>query len=1366
MKRAGTWVRKWLTVSLSAAMLVSSVYVPDLALAEEVIAEETDVVDEAAAVREEPAAAEDAGAAESLTLEAVEQVSEEAEKAQQETVSETELSSELPAEAEEPSEEETEQPLEAAGDIEEVPEISEEESEPELLLDEEEAAGLAEGDAQELIELEAEEAEDGEDADENEEGYSLRFSSSLGDLLDAEEYGDGGGWLYIYPDQSVTLKLDTSEIDDADENYKIAWEIGRWEPNEEDEDYHIVEDPQLARLINDGDNIVTVDGSDWDGAEEMDSIVIYARAMAYDEESEEYDIELTSSHVDIDIRQPYYDYWYQWEDDVQLPNQTYWVNRTFGAWADDSEHPDGAEVEVSITGISVSDESVLSCEEFDEGWILRPESFGEAEVILSYDLLDGSGTGTYTFTLSVAENAYHVDIYSVSGTDVLLPGASMEWKAVLGWNAYDTEEEYDYWNDTSGFTVVWSVEEGADALASWKSSTGKADNDTFSITAASGIPDKDVKIAVTMVDADGNVYARNEFWIYIRDAYWNLLPLSLDNVLVGQELDLSQIDWDLTLHYMEDGVAKEETVEYGEGNDYRIYLADYDEDAWTVKEGTEGDLPVLVRTSADGISICIRAQEPQFDDDNEIIRDDDGSIVWNEEDITERWLDFDDVWTSVDFENLRENERDTWMFSDENYRIGVNTEALKEKGYDDYELSWSLGFRNWDLDEEEGGWIDISDDFYTADNTGVTLHGSRLYNKWREMDCLTILVRVFVTVDGAEVAENEASVNSIDEPSTEWEDKYTAEILPGSGLAYDNASMWYYQYTKDYPEGRYFTLHISDIESSDPEVIECGYDEESGRWIVTGKAAGIGQSAVLTYQVENEELGSFTITSDEITVLDTIYDIVSEVEGDTNCLLPGASVKLATSIWKGTYDYEAEETSWVKLPEDAYSLTYEHEHPELFSVDENGLVTYLGEGDDNYGNYGIRVFAEIPVEDGEPVYKDTWAVVSVQPEYFVLSPDGLNVEPGETVSIEDVSAVVKRYTVDTPNGAVWENAVLRFAEPEDTDNLSINEGGTKLTISKAVTGDTSPWHTDISIIALNEEGDELCQGGCAILICAHEWDAGKYIQAPTCTAGGVKIYTCQREGCGITRTEKVPAAGHKYSTEWTVDVAATCTTPGQKSRHCTVCGAKTDITVIPAAGHKYGAWVVTKAATALETGVQTRTCTVCKNTETKAIAKLAPTIKLNVTSLPLKVKQSTTAVKVVTMTEGDAIASWSSSNTKVAKVNAKGKITGKKKGTATITVTLKSGISASVKVKVQKTNVKTTKLTVSTKTVTLKKGKSLTLETVVTPLTSTDKVTFTTSNKKVATVSKTGKITAKKKGTAKITVASGSKKVTVKVKVK
>lgn len=231
-------------------------------------------------------------------------------------------------------------------------------------------------------------------------------------------------------------------------------------------------------------------------------------------------------------------------------------------------------------------------------------------------------------------------------------------------------------------------------------------------------------------------------------------------------------------------------------------------------------------------------------------------------------------------------------------------------------------------------------------------------------------------------------------------------------------------------------------------------------------------------------------------------------------------------------------------------------------------------------------------------------------------------------------------------------------------------------------------------------------------------------------------------------------------------VAATCGKAGSVTYLCSNCGVMKTDALAATGNHAYGAYTVTKAATVLAEGVQVRTCKVCGAKQTAPVAKLAKVIKLNVTSLPMKVKQSTTAVKVTQMAAGDYITSWKSSNKKIATVNSKGKITAKKKGTAKITVTLASGASAKVTVKVQTGTVKTKKVSVTSKKLTLKKKQKVNLGTTLNPLTSQQKVSYTTSNKKVATVSKKGVVTAKGKGKAKITVKSGSKKVTVTVTVK
>ena len=191
--------------------------------------------------------------------------------------------------------------------------------------------------------------------------------------------------------------------------------------------------------------------------------------------------------------------------------------------------------------------------------------------------------------------------------------------------------------------------------------------------------------------------------------------------------------------------------------------------------------------------------------------------------------------------------------------------------------------------------------------------------------------------------------------------------------------------------------------------------------------------------------------------------------------------------------------------------------------------------------------------------------------------------------------------------------------------------------------------------------------------------------------------------------------------------------------------------------HKWdGPMKTVQEATALAYGSQERTCTRCGKKETNQLAKLRPTMSVNASSIVLRRGQSTTKLKVTGLAKGDRIASWTSSNKKIVNVNSSGKIkAAKKNGKATITITLRSGYKKKISVKVQKTAVKTTKIKGIQKKLTIRRKKSCTLMPEILPITSLEKVTFTSSNKKVATVTAKGKVTAKKKGTAVITVKAG-----------
>lgn len=83
--------------------------------------------------------------------------------------------------------------------------------------------------------------------------------------------------------------------------------------------------------------------------------------------------------------------------------------------------------------------------------------------------------------------------------------------------------------------------------------------------------------------------------------------------------------------------------------------------------------------------------------------------------------------------------------------------------------------------------------------------------------------------------------------------------------------------------------------------------------------------------------------------------------------------------------------------------------------------------------------------------------------------------------------------------------------------------------------------------------------------------------------------------------ESCTEPGHSYGTDFVVDVEPTCKSEGSKSRHCTRCGEKTDITPIPQTAHTYGNWGIKKAATCVVAGIEAQNCTYCGFETTRVI---------------------------------------------------------------------------------------------------------------------------------------------------------------------
>ena len=300
-------------------------------------------------------------------------------------------------------------------------------------------------------------------------------------------------------------------------------------------------------------------------------------------------------------------------------------------------------------------------------------------------------------------------------------------------------------------------------------------------------------------------------------------------------------------------------------------------------------------------------------------------------------------------------------------------------------------------------------------------------------------------------------------------------------------------------------------------------------------------------------------------------------------------------------------------------------------------------------------------------------------------------------------------------------------------------------------------------------GDTYCtdcntklESGTVVNKLGHTWDNGVITKEATGTEEGVKTYTCKT--CGETKTEKIPVTSHHLD-QGTITKKATCTENGEKTYHCTDADCdKTYVETIPATGHKFDSWKTVKAQSIYSGAVQKRTCNACGKKETRIVGdKLKPVLKVNTPKLQLKRRQKTQKFTLTDIAKGDSVKSWVSSNKKIVTVSGKPNGTciikaGKKTGSAKITITMRSNLKKTIGVKVQKKAVACTFIKNVPKKLTLKRKRSYQLKPVINPITCTYKAKYKTSNKKIVKVTSKGKITAVKKGKAKITVMVGKKK--------
>ena len=435
-------------------------------------------------------------------------------------------------------------------------------------------------------------------------------------------------------------------------------------------------------------------------------------------------------------------------------------------------------------------------------------------------------------------------------------------------------------------------------------------------------------------------------------------------------------------------------------------------------------------------------------------------------------------------------------------------------------------------------------------------------------------------------------------------------------------------------------------------------------------------------------------------------------------------------------------------------------------------------------------------KDEEPVPEPTPPVVSVTGVTLNKTSTSIQVGGTETLTatVSPKDAANKKVTWKSSNAAIASvdanGKVTGVKAGEATITVTTEDGGKTATCKVTV----SDKEIKVTGVKLNKSETSLLVGGNETLTATVlpedatnqnvTWKSDKP-EIATVDANGkvtaVKVgeatITVTTEDGGKTATCKVTVSETSVAVTGVTLNKATLSLIAGASETLTATVAPADATNKKVTWKSSDAAVASVDANGKVTGVKAGEATITVTTEDGG-----KTATCKVTVKPNLVSEITLAALAIYVGESKAVTAtvkpddatnkaltWTSSDETVATVDATGKVTGKKIGTATITATARdgSGVSGSCTVTVL-SHVK--KVTVTPANLTLGKNKSYTLTATVDAQPGTDTgVTWTSSDTTIATVDATGKVTATDKvGTVTITATSKAdpaKKGTCTVKV-
>ena len=758
---------------------------------------------------------------------------------------------------------------------------------------------------------------------------------------------------------------------------------------------------------------------------------------------------------------------------------------------------------------------------------------------------------------------------------------------------------------------------------------------------------------------------RKEISISISDTYYTLNASQVNNINVGEILDLNTINWSLTKSYKDaNGQKIEDTVNMETEGITLVIDPPTVEDTWKIEsDSIEGKLPSIIRSSPDHMYISVNACDK------------------DKKTLAYKLIDFEPI--SYDIE-LGYSYGSGIIYTDKALTLNVcetkDSDMPLPEGctydwnVDDSQLSEDKGASVMSKRSEDGKSLEITGLLNETDEDTYNVPVTLSVKKNDE---------ALVNITNYLYMKNPRFVpyDFLDDTETVGVE-YVVSVLSGK---LENAM---------YPGGQETSVNVTKVVSSDDGIVSVSQRENE--WIISTKALG---TATITCMTDAPTVLGQTIKK-TIVVAGDKCDISLWTDDDYT-VLPGETIDIcADGYWQEYANGEVKDKDidtlryeW-KLGAFQYQYNEETEEDEVVPIDIEKVVEYhadtnnprllhvtvLKDAVESYIEINVKAYENetLKAENSEEFY--------VSSETYRISAEDIYAHPGDIIPAKNIKAVLKQYTPSTLDGTIINDAKITVSYVEDIDALSWDEKNGTIIVDKNITGgDDGVYNARVGLettMMLDENDEKEIYGFGFVNINIHtpRWSAWKTSRPASTSAPEQQTRTCS-----VCKKSETRTVGSKLTPYLNLTANSLKMKVKQKTTAFKVTGmAKGD----------YVKSVVSSNKNVLKvSGVKSNGTFKLSAQKKKGTAKLTittaygakKTIKVTVQTKAVKTTKISGLSKKVTLKKGKSVKlkpviapvtsqdkiTYKTSNKKVATVSNKGVVKGKKPGKAKITV--KSG---------------------------------------------------------------------------------------------